>query len=95
MSSFKFTTKLVAVSLAAVSMACMAGVAQAQSGKPVVVAMAPADVSPVQQAKPMRTAVPAVIAPSRKHIVATAAAKPAKSDCFWCNRTVYVSGMTF
>ncbi|WP_426425247.1 hypothetical protein [Bradyrhizobium genosp. A] len=92
MSFFKKIAMPAALALTVVSMSGMTAV-QAQSGKRMVVAMAPTDVSPADEAKPMRAA-PAVVTPRAKH-VAVAAPKAEKPDCFWCNRTVYISGLTF
>jgi hypothetical protein len=96
MSIFKMIAKPAAVALTVVSMAGMAATAQAQS-KRVVVAMAPADLSPAPEAKPMQAHAPAMIAPRAKHVAATVVrtAKTENPDCFWCNRTVYISGVTF
>jgi hypothetical protein len=98
MSFFKMIAKPAAVALTVVSMACMAATAQAQSGKRVVVAMAPsADLSPVQEAKPAQASGPAMTAPRAKRVAAMVApaAKTGAPDCFWCNRTVYISGLTY
>jgi hypothetical protein len=96
MSFFKMIAKPAAVALTVVSMACTAATAQAQSGKRIVVAMAPADVSPVQEAKPVRAPAPAMIAPRAKRVASTVApaAKSGTPDCFWCNRTVYITGLS-
>jgi len=97
MSFYKMIAKPTAVALTVVSMACMAATAQAQSGKRIVVAMAPADVSPGQEAKPVRTSAPAMTAPRAKRVAAISvpAAKTDNPDCFWCNRVVYISGLSF
>jgi 2-phospho-L-lactate guanylyltransferase (CobY/MobA/RfbA family) len=94
MSIFRMA-KPAAVALTVLSMTSMAATAQAQSGKRVVVAMAPADLPLVQEAKP--APVRAMTAPRAKHVasVVAAAAKSGIPDCFWCNRTVYVSGLSF
>jgi len=94
MSFFKMIAKPTAVALTVVSMACMAATAHAQSGKRIVVAMAPADVSPAQEAKPVRTSTPAITAPRAKRVAAISVAK-GEPDCFWCNRVVYISGLNF
>ena len=97
MSFLNKIAKPAVVALTIASMACMAGAAQAQSGKRVVVAMAPSgDVSEHQVTAtqaPARTAV----APRAKHkgVTVARAAKTENPDCFWCNRTVYISGVTF
>jgi len=90
MSFFKKIAMPAALVLTVVSMGPMT--AQAQSGKRMVVAMAPADVSPSQDAKPARAAAPTVV---RKRVAVVAAPKAAKEDCFWCNRPVYISGLTY
>jgi hypothetical protein len=93
MSIFKMIAKPTAVALTVVSMACMAGTAQAQSGKRLIVAMASAD--PVQDAKPALTPAPAMTAPSAKRVAAVVApAKTGTPDCFWCNRTVVITGLS-
>jgi hypothetical protein len=92
MSFFKKIAMPAALVLTVVSMGPMT--AQAQSGKRMVVAMAPADVSPSQDAKPARAAAPAMVAP-RKRVASVAAPKAEKADCFWCNRPVYISGLTY
>ena len=96
MSFFKMIAKPAAVALTVASMACMAPTAQAQSVKRVVVAMAPADVSPVQEARPVQKPAPAMTAPRAKRVAATVApaAKSGTPDCFWCNRTVYITGLS-
>jgi hypothetical protein len=92
MSFFKEFAIPAAVVLSVVSMGSM-NAAQAQSGKRIVVAMAPADLSPAQEAKPMRAA---PVAPRARHVaIAAPAARADKPDCFWCNRSVYISGLTF
>jgi hypothetical protein len=91
MSFFKKIAMPAALALTVVSMGSMTA-AQAQSGKRMVVAMAPADVSPSQDAKPARAAAPAVV---RKRVAVVAAPKAEKADCFWCNRPVYISGLTY
>jgi hypothetical protein len=97
MSFFRKIAKPAVVALMVSSMACMAATAQAQSMKRVTVAMAPADLSPVQEATPARPSAPAITAPRAKRLAVAAerAGKPEKPECFWCNRTVYISGVTF
>jgi hypothetical protein len=85
--------KLVATSVAVGLMVCSVATAQAQS-KRMVVAMAPTDQSVSQDAKPAQPASQAMSAPRAKR-VAAAQARSASPDCFWCNRTVYISGVTF
>jgi hypothetical protein len=95
MSFFKMIAKPAAVALTVASMACMAATAQAQSGKRVVIAMAPTDVSPVQEARPVQKPAPAMTAPRAKRLATIApAAKSGTPDCFWCNRTVYITGLS-
>ena len=95
MSIFKMIAKPAAVALTIVSMACMAATAQAQSGKRIVVAMAPADLSPVQEAKPAQTPAPAMTAPRAKRVAAAVApAKTGTPDCFWCSHTVIITGLS-
>jgi hypothetical protein len=91
MSFFKKIALPAALALTVVSMGSMT--AQAQSGKRIVVAMAPADVSPAQDAQRVRAAAPAVVAPRARRVASAAPA--AKPDCFWCNRPVYISGLTY
>lgn len=96
MSMFKVISKSAMMALTAASICGLAGTAQAQTGKRIVVAMAPSDVSdvaPVRQAKPNRVAVPATI--RAKRVAAIVAPKAAKEDCFWCNREVFISGLTY
>lgn len=93
MSFFKKIAMPTVLALTIVSMSGVTAV-QAQSGKRIVVAMAPTDVSPADEAKPARAAAPAMVAPRAKRL-AVAAPKAEKPDCFWCNRTVYISGLTF
>jgi hypothetical protein len=97
MSILKMIAKPAAVVLTVASMACMAATAEAQSTKRVVIAMAPADQSPMQEAaKPAQTHAAATVAPRAKHVAMIARApKSENSDCFWCNRTVYISGLTY
>jgi hypothetical protein len=33
--------------------------------------------------------------PNRPRMVEVASATPVRSDCFWCNRPVYISGLSF
>jgi hypothetical protein len=93
MSIFKTLAKPAAVALTVASMACMAATAQAQSGKRIVVAMAPADQA-VQEFAPV-PAPARVAAPRARHVAAVVAPKTANPDCFWCNRVVYISGLNF
>lgn len=97
MSFFKMVAKPAAVALMVVSMASVAATAQAQSAKRFVVAMAPADLSPMEEARPALKPAPAVTAPRAKRVAAIVARAPktVAPDCFWCNRTVYISGLTF
>jgi hypothetical protein len=93
MSFFKMIAKPTAVALTVVAMACTAATAQAQSGKRIVVAMAPTDVSPAPEAKSVRAAAPVMTAPRAKR-VATAAATTRAPDCFWCTAKVTVTGLS-
>jgi len=95
MSFFKMLAKPTAVALAVIAMACTAATAQAQSGKRIVVAMAPADVSPVQDAKPVRAPATAMTAPRAKRVAtAIAPAKTGAPDCFWCTAKVTITGLS-
>jgi hypothetical protein len=95
MSFFKMIAKPAAVALTVVAIACTAATAQAQSGKRIVVAMAPADVSPVQEAAPMRAPAPAMTAPRAKRVAtAVAPAQTGTPDCFWCNAKVIITGLS-
>jgi hypothetical protein len=95
---FKMIAKpAAAVALTVVAITCTVSTAQAQSAKRLTVAMAPTAPSPVQEAKPVHTSSPAMIAPRAKRVAATVApaATSGNPDCFWCNRKVYISGLTF
>ena len=94
MPMFKMIAKPAAVALAVVSMTCMVATAQAQSAKRLTVAMTTP--SPVREAKPVRPSAPAMM-PRAKRVAATVApaTTSGNSDCFWCNRKVYISGLTF
>ena len=94
MSIFNMIAKPAVVALTLVSIGCMGATAHAQSTKKIVVAMAPADVSITTDAKPARRAQVAT-APHAKHVTVASAAKTEKPDCFWCNRTVIISGVTY
>jgi hypothetical protein len=97
MSMFNMIAKFAAITLTVAAMGCMTATAQAQSGKRLVVAMAPADVNTAQEAKPMRTPASAMGTPRAKRVatVVAPAVRAEKPDCFWCNRPVYISGLTY
>jgi hypothetical protein len=95
MSIFNMIAKPAVVALMLISIGCMGSTAQAQSTKKIVVAMAPADASVESAAKPARARVQAMATPRAKHVAVASAAKTEKPDCFWCNRTVYISGLTY
>ena len=90
MTFFKMIAKPTAVALMVVSMACAA---QAQSGKRIVLAMAPTDVAPVADSAPVQK--PASVTVVRAKRVASIAAPAAQADCFWCNQITHISGMNF
>lgn len=94
MSIFNMIAKPAAVALTLVSIGCMGATAHAQSTKKIVVAMAPANESISTEAKPARHA-QAATAPLVKRVTVASAAKTEKPDCFWCNRTVIISGVTY
>jgi hypothetical protein len=94
MSIFNMIAKPAVIALTLVSMGSMGATAHAQSTKKIVVAMAPADGSVESEAKPARRA-QAMTAPRAKRVSVASAAKTEKPDCFWCNRTVIISGVTY
>jgi hypothetical protein len=94
MPIFNMIAKPAMVALTLVSIGCMGATAHAQSTKKIVVAMAPADVSVTTEAKPARRA-QAATTPRAKRVAVASAAKSEKPDCFWCNRTVIISGVTY
>ena len=91
--------KPAALFLVLISMTCVAGPVRAETGwlwfdsvfaAPTV---APAPGRPFfQRSKPVRLT---NVAPVAKPILVSAAAPRLRSDCFWCNRPVYVSGLSF
>jgi hypothetical protein len=98
MPIFKMIAKPAAVALAVVSMTCVVATAQAQPAKRLAVAMATAAPSPVQETKAVHASTLAMIVPRAKRVVTTVAPAATTSrnpDCFWCNRQVYISGLTF
>jgi hypothetical protein len=94
MPIFNMIAKPAVVALTLVSVGFAGATAHAQSTKKIVVAMAPADVSVESDAKPARHA-HAMTAPRAKRVSVASAAKTEKPDCFWCNRTVIISGVTY
>lgn len=97
MSIFNMIAKSAAIALTVVSLGSITATAQAQSGKRLVVAMVSTDVDTVEEARPARAPARAMVGLRAKHVAALAApvAQTEKSDCFWCNRTVYISGVTY
>jgi hypothetical protein len=95
MPIFNIIAKPAAVALTLFAVGCMAATAQAQPAKRVVVAMAPSDVSVAAAPATPRMSARAASAPRAKHYASASSAKTVKPDCFWCNRTVYISGMTY
>lgn len=78
---------------------CVSGPARAETGwlwfDSVFAAptAAPASVPPFfRRSKPARVT---TVAPVAKPILVSAVSPRLKSDCFWCNRPVYVSGLSF
>jgi hypothetical protein len=109
MSAHKKTAKLVcALLLAASSTVALSGAAQAEttgwtwfdsvfSTPAPVPPPARVQSAPVIQTAPVkrtRVARPAVIAPAPAPIQVSAVSS-SNSDCFWCNRRVYISGLSF
>jgi len=95
MPIFNMIAKPAVVALTLVSIGCMGATAHAQSTKKIVVAMAPADASIESAAKPARARAQAMTTSRARHVAVASAAKTEKPDCFWCNRTVYISGVTY
>jgi hypothetical protein len=105
MISYNIPAKLVAVVLAVASMSCASVPARAESGislwldsifaapaKPVVTP--PANrASAMHDVKPVRLVAPRGAA--AKPVVFATAAPASRSDCFWCNRPIFVSGLSF
>jgi hypothetical protein len=88
--------KPAAVALTLLAMGTMTTTVQAEPAKRMIVAMAPSDVSVGSEAAPVRSrSARAMTAPRAKRMAFAPAAKADKPDCFWCNRTVYISGMTY
>lgn len=94
MPFFNLIAKPAVIALTLVSVGFMGAAAHAQSTKKIVVAMAPSDVSVGSEAKPARHA-QAMTSPRVKRVTVASAAKTEKPDCFWCNRTVIISGVTY
>jgi hypothetical protein len=94
MSISNLIAKPAAIVLTVISMGCMVATAQAQTGKRMIVAMAPADVGTTPETNQVRVH-ERMSAPRAKHIALAPVAKTDKPDCFWCNRTVLISGVTY
>jgi hypothetical protein len=101
MSFHKNTAKLVgALLLAASSTVALSGAAQAETGwlwfdsvfAVPATASLPSHLQSVP-AKRARIARSAVVAPAPAPIRVSAVSS--SSDCFWCNRRVYISGLSF
>lgn len=99
MSAFKAVSKVSAVLLTLAAMGGVATTAQAQSTKRIVVAMVPTDASAAPEQPAVRATAQAAATPrvlrAKRVALAPAAPKVEKADCFWCNRPVYISGLTF
>ncbi|WP_407158064.1 hypothetical protein [Bradyrhizobium sp. STM 3557] len=95
MPIFKMVAKPAVVAVTLISIACMGATAQAQSTKKIVVAMAPSDASVESTTRPARAHAQAMTTSRAKRVAVASAAKSEKPDCFWCNRTVYISGVTY
>ena len=94
MSISKLIAKPAAIVLTLVSMGCMTATAQAQTGKRIVVAMAPANVTASTETDQVQSRERARTQRAR-HVALARVAKTENSDCFWCNRTVFISGVTY
>jgi hypothetical protein len=98
MSVYKNAAKLVgALVLVASSMAAVPGSAQAETGwlwyDSVFAAPTAAPTAiPARRARPFQVA---AIAPAARPVQVSAVAPSSSSDCFWCNRRVYISGLSF
>jgi hypothetical protein len=94
MSAYQKNAKLLgALLLAATATAAFSGAAQAESGWLWYDSVFAAPAVAPQQSVPVRRARPAqVSAAPRPMQVSSAASSP---DCFWCNRRVYISGLSF
>jgi hypothetical protein len=96
MSAYKNNARLLgALLLAASATAAFSGAAQAESGWLWYDSVFAAPAAAPQQSVPVRRArsAQAPVAPaSRPMQVSSAASSP---DCFWCNRRVYISGLSF
>lgn len=105
MISYNILAKLVAVVLAVASMSCAAVPARAESGfslwldsvfaapaKPAVTSPANRAPAAMHDVKPVRLVAPRGAA---KPVVFATAAAASRSDCFWCNRPIFVSGLSF
>lgn len=98
MTAHKKTTKLVCAFLLIVASASISGAAQAETGwlwydsvfsAPVTQAP-PARVNPVRRARPVQISTSP--APIQRPIQVSAAQN---ESCFWCNRRVFISGLSF
>ena len=94
MSISNLVAKPAAIVLTVVSMGFMAATAQAQTGKRMIVALAPTDAGTTVETSQPR-APEHMSAPRAKHVALARVAKTEGSDCFWCNRTVIISGVTY
>jgi len=109
MSAHKKTAKLVgALLLVASSTVALCGAAQAETtgwtwfdsvfsapaavSPPARVQNAPVQSVPVKRARVARSA---VIAPAPAPVQVSAVTSSSNSDCFWCNRRVFISGLSF
>jgi hypothetical protein len=99
MTAFNSVAKPAALFLVLASATCVPGSARAGTGwlwfdsvfGAPTVAPAP-DHHDFQRAKPVRVT---TIVPVAKPIVVSVDTPQPKSDCFWCNRPVFVSGLAF
>jgi hypothetical protein len=108
MSAHKKTARLVGALLLAASTVALSGAAQAETTgwtwfdsvfSTPAAAPPPARLqsAPVIQSAPVRRTRmvrPAVIAPAPAPVQVSAVSS-SNSDCFWCNRRVYISGLSF
>lgn len=100
MSAHKNAGKLICTLLLVASSMALSGVAQAETGWLWYdsVFAAPAKVSAPVQSAPVRRARiarSAVIAPASIPVPIRVSAASSNSDCFWCSRRVYISGLSF
>jgi hypothetical protein len=99
MSTPKKTAKLVCASLlVSASLTFVAGAAQAETGwlwydsvfAAPTAAPRPARLHVVRRAKPV-----SIVAPVAKPIFVSAVVPAQSESCFWCNRPMYISGLSF